>query len=160
MYKKIMVPLDGSKLAECVLPHVESFITDCQVDTIVLARVVAPVPMTFRAPEASQANFLEIEKNRKKIEEEKKSFAAEYLNEVVNRIKADGVKFKTEVLFGSAADQLIDYAEAGEIDLVLIATHGRSGVSRWMRGSIADLILRASKVPVLMVQAPGTLGES
>ena len=47
-----------------------------------------------------------------------------------------------------------------DIDLILIATHGRSGVSRWVRGSIADRILRASSVPVLMVRAPGTMGES
>ena len=60
---------------------------------------------------------------------------------------------------GSVADKLIDYAEANEVDMILMATHGRSGVSRWVRGSIADRILRASRVPVLMVRAPGTMGE-
>ena len=60
---------------------------------------------------------------------------------------------------GSVADKLIDYAEAHEVDMILMATHGRSGVSRWVRGSIADRILRASRVPVLMVRAPGTMGE-
>jgi nucleotide-binding universal stress UspA family protein len=160
MYQKIMVPLDGSELAECVLPHVEAFIRGCQVNTIVFVRVIRPAPMVFSAPEASEANFREIEKNTKRVEEERKSSATKYLKEVANRIKADGVKFQMEVLVGNAADQLIDYTEANNIDLILIATHGRSGVSRWVRGSIADRVLRSSKVPVLMVRAPGTMRES
>jgi len=61
---------------------------------------------------------------------------------------------------GSVADSLVDFAEAGGIDLIVIATHGRSGVSRWVRGSVADRVLRASRVPVLMVRAPGELSES
>ena len=79
---------------------------------------------------------------------------------MVNRLgKHDEVKFQTEVIAGNVADSLIDYAEDNDIDLILIATHGRSGVSRWVRGSIADRILRASRIPVLMVRAPGTMGE-
>ena len=48
MYQKIMVPLDGSEVAECVLPHVEAFITGCQVNTVVFVRVVEPAPTGFR----------------------------------------------------------------------------------------------------------------
>ncbi len=63
------------------------------------------------------------------------------------------------VIVGEVADSLIDYSEANDIDLILIATHGRSEVSRWVRGSIADRILRASQIPVVMVRAPGTLND-
>ena len=159
MYKKIMVPLDGSELAECVLPHVESFITGCQVSTIVFIRVIEPAPIAYRAPATGETDFRKIQENTKRIEEERKSSAEKYLKEMVNRLKQNGVEFQTKVLAGKAADSLIDYSEANDIDLILMATHGRSGVGRWIRGSMADRILRASRAPVLMVRAPGTMSE-
>jgi len=156
MYKKIMVPLDGSELAECVLPHVEGFIGGCQVGSIVFVRVVEPAPTKFDDTAAISSSGREklIEATRR-IEEKRKSAAARYLKGVVDRLKPEGVQLKTEVLIGRVADSLADYTEAGEIDLILIATHGRSGLSRWVRGSIADRILRFSRVPVLMVRAQG-----
>jgi nucleotide-binding universal stress UspA family protein len=63
-----------------------------------------------------------------------------------------------EVLTGRVADSLSDFIEANDFDLILMATHGRSGVKRWVMGSIADKILRFSNVPVLMVRAPGSKG--
>ena len=71
--------------------------------------------------------------------------------------KEKGVAAESEVLFGEhVVDRLIEYVEKNEVDLVVIATHGRSGVSRWFVGSVADRILRAAPVPVLMVRAPGS----
>ena len=101
-----------------------------------------------------------MQENTKRIEEERKSAAAEYLKEVVGRLKQNGVKYRVEAFVGKVADGLVDYAEDNDIDLILIATHGRSGVSRWVRGSIADRILRAAGAPVLMVRAPGTTNKS
>ena len=106
---------------------------------------------------AGQEVFEKMQENTKRIEEERKSAAAEYLKEVVSRLKQNGVKYRVEVLVGNVADRLVDYAEDNDINLILIATHGRSGVSRWVRGSIADRILRAAGVPVLMLRAPGTM---
>ena len=161
MYKKIMVPLDGSELAECVLPHVKSFIAGCQVGTIILTRVIEAAPLSYRSAYVnSELDLTKIEERTKKIEEERKSSAEEYLEEMANRIGQEGLVLQTEVIVGKVADSLVDFAETNDIDLILIATHGRSGVSRWVRGSIADRILRASSVPVLMVRAPGTMGES
>ena len=65
----------------------------------------------------------------------------------------------TSVLVGPVADKLVDYVDANEIDLVLIATHGRSGISRWVRGSIADRVLRSARAPVLMVRAAGSMSD-
>jgi len=79
------------------------------------------------------------------------------LKRVKNRVKQGGIKYKTDVLIGKVADSLVDYVDANKIDLVLIATHGRSGVSRWVRGSIADRVLRSSRAPVLMVRAGGKM---
>ncbi|MEW6672181.1 MAG: universal stress protein [Thermodesulfobacteriota bacterium] len=161
MYQKIMVPLDGSELAECVLPHVETFISGCQVSSLVFVRVIESTPVTYRGTYVTSKEDLEkIEINTKKIEEHRKSNAVEYLERVVSQLKREGVKCQTEVLSGKVAESLVDYVEANGVDLIIIATHGRSGVSRWVRGSIADRILRASRVPVLMVRAPGTPSES
>jgi len=160
MFKKIMVPLDGSELAECVLPHVQAFISGCQINTIVLVRVVEMAATSYKGAYVTSAEDLaKIDANTKRIEEERKNNAAEYLKGVVSRLKSDGVKYQTEVLSGRVAESLVDYSEANAVDLILIATHGRSGISRWVRGSIADRILRASCVPVLMVRAPGTMSE-
>ena len=162
MYSKIMVPLDGSQLAECVLPHVEVFIQGCQVRAVILVRVVEPAsPRFFGAPSAtSKVDYEQVLEYTKRIEDERKASAAEYLQVVAGQLKPDGVKIQKEVLVGSVADCLVDFAESRDVDLILIATHGRSGVSRWVRGSVADRILRASNVPVLMVSAPGIMNAS
>jgi len=159
MYKKVMVPLDGSKLAECVLPHVDAFITGCQVETIIFVRVIETTPTHFTSlsGNTSHETFDKIQENAKKIEAERKSSAAEYLREVAKKLKHSKVDLKTEVLVGRVADNLADYSETNGIDLILIATHGRSGISRWVRGSVADRVLRSACVPVLMVRADGTM---
>ena len=159
MYKKIMVPLDGSKLAECVLPHVDGFVTGCQVETIIFVRVIEPTPTRYSAvgSTVNPQNHETVLKNVERIEEESRSSAERYLKEVISRVKQDGIKYKVDVLVGKVADRLVDYVDANEIDLVLIATHGRSGISRWVRGSIADKVLRSSRAPVLMVRADGKM---
>jgi len=77
---------------------------------------------------------------------------------VATRIKHEGTTVRAEALVGRVTEILADYAEKNGIEIILIATHGRSGVTRWVRGSIADKILRSANVPVLMVRAPGTKG--
>ena len=155
MFKKIMVPLDGSELAECVIPYIEDFIDQGRVESIVFVRVVRPVisPVSF------EDSLTYIPEDWSKLESEKKSSAENYLKKVVSRLKQDGVKFQTEVLVGRIGDSLIDYIKANDLDLVVIATHGRSGLTQWVRGSVADKILSASHVPVLMIRPPGTIRE-
>lgn len=153
MYKKIMVPLDGSELAECVLPHVEGFVTDCQVGTIVFVRVVEPTNYTQTSIDMHSQDYAEIKRSMETLDEVSRTAANRYLKEVVDRLRQGEMEYKTTVLVGKAAEQLVDYADANEIDLILIATHGRSGIGRWVRGSIADRVLRAARAPVLMVRA-------
>ena len=152
MYKKIMVPLDGSEVAECVLPHVEGFIKGYHVTNVVLVRVVGP-PAAFHYGEVTISPEIYEE-----TESARKSAAKDYLDQIKNRLKHEGTELHLEVLVGRITESLIDYAENNDIDLILIATHGRSGVTRWVRGSVADKILRSANVPVLMVRAPGTKG--
>jgi nucleotide-binding universal stress UspA family protein len=148
MYQKILVPLDGSELAECVLPHVEALVRGCQVKNVVFARVVEPIylPTGDYVPDPEQI---------KKLESESKAAARDYLKKVTAKPDYAGTSLKTEVLYGKTAEVLADYASKNQIDLIIIATHGRSGVSRWVWGSVADRILRSSCTPVFMVRAPG-----
>ncbi len=148
MYQKILVPLDGSELAECVLPHVESIAKGCGVREVILVRVAEP----FNLP--SGYAYLSPEQI-KEIDTENEVIAKDYLNQMVSQVKLDGVKVQTQVIIGKAADSLADYATKNGFDLIVIATHGRSGISRWAWGSVADRVLRSACVPVLMIRAPG-----
>ncbi len=146
MYEKIIVPLDGSELAECVLPHVEAIAKGCGVKNIVFVRVVEP----FRTTTGGEVVFSE--EYIKKYEADSKKAAKNYLDNLVSKLDYTA---KAEVLFGRPADMLADYAKKNNPDLIIIATHGRSGVSRWVWGSVADRMLRSACVPVLMIRAPG-----
>lgn len=154
MYKKILVPVDGSELAECVLPHVETVARGCGVESITFVRVAEPARLPVSGDEYGfySANLWQ------EMESASKVAARSYLDQLVSRVKYDGIAVQAEVLTGGqAADMVAAYATKNEFDLIIIATHGRSGVSRWVWGSVADRILRSACVPVLMVRAPGCL---
>ena len=157
MYKKIMVPLDGSPLAECVLPHVESIVKGCNAAEVVFVRVIEPIHLP--AGGGSDSGYIfskeEAARIRKETESQNKSLAKKYLDGLIRQKKYPGVKMTVEVLEGNPAHTLAEYAEKNQFDLLVIATHGRSGVSRWVWGSVADRILRSACVPILMVRAPG-----
>ncbi|OGP56337.1 MAG: hypothetical protein A2Y65_10400 [Deltaproteobacteria bacterium RBG_13_52_11] len=159
MYKKIMVPLDGSELAECVLPHVESIAKGCGVPKVIFVRVVEPSFLPIAANVAGGATLTEEEAAamRKRQDEHNKAEAKKYLGDIIKRSKDSGVTLKAEVIMGKPADSIAEYAEKNGVDLIMIATHGRSGVSRWVFGSVADRVMRSACVPVLMVRAPGCI---
>ena len=148
MYKKILVPLDGSDLAECVLPHVESIARGCAVESVVFMRVLD----TYIH---SDVQAYIGESQRQKIKEANENVAREYLDEVVGRVDLGGVEIQKQLITGRAEESIAEYATKNGVDLIIIATHGRSGVSRWVWGSVADRVLHSACVPVLMVRAPG-----
>jgi nucleotide-binding universal stress UspA family protein len=153
MYKRILVTLDGSELSECVLPHLEIFrkgFPDCEV---VLLRVVEPVYDMVAAH--TDAISPEQWKTR---ETDMKTASENYLNQVQARLEQGRTPVRAEVITGRVEDRIAEYAEEKNIDVIIMATHGRSGVSRWVRGSVADKVLRSARIPVLVVRAPGTKG--
>lgn len=157
MYKKIMVPLDGSELAECILPHVNEFAADSKAESIYLVTVVEPVPVHYEEAVSytDQAALTEVREKAEQIEKENRVAAEKYLDGVKNRFKQNTAKIKGEVLLGQIADKLVDFVDKYDIDLIIIATHGRSGISRWVRGSVADKILHSACAPILMVRSVG-----
>lgn len=148
MYKKILVPLDGSKMAEIVLPHVETVAKSCELPVIELVRVIQEAQPTVGDYVLKPAQVSEINVENRKA-------AEQYLGEIAKTLNITGVQVHTKVLMGKEAETIADHAKKEGYDLIVIATHGRSGVSRWVWGSVADKILRSACVPVLMVRAPG-----
>jgi nucleotide-binding universal stress UspA family protein len=150
MYGKILVPVDGSELAECVLPHVESIARGCNTQSVVFIRVVEPfrLPGEYYGPGLSPEDIT-------RIDTDNKASAEDYLAQLVASAKYDGVTVQSEVIIGKPADSIAEYAVKNNFDLITIATHGRSGISRWAWGSVADRVFRSACVPVLMIRAPG-----
>ena len=152
MYQKIMVPLDGSKLAECVFAHLDALARGCQVKAITFVQVVEP----YQGPSyASESTIKAIGDEIEEINKANKLASETYLKNLIAKFKYENVNVRCEMLTGHPAEMLADYATKNQPDLILIATHGRSGPSRWVWGSVADRLLRAACVPVLMVRAPG-----
>jgi nucleotide-binding universal stress UspA family protein len=147
VYKKILVPLDGSALAECVLPHVEAIARGCTAGSVVFARALDYMRTNIDA-------YLTKEQ-KKEIEARAEASVREYLDQVVSRVKLGGFEVQKQIITGKVAESITEYATKNGVDLIIIATHGRSGVSRWVWGSVADRLLRSACVPVLMVRAPG-----
>jgi nucleotide-binding universal stress UspA family protein len=153
MYSKIMVPLDGSELAECVLPHVAAIATGCKIATVVFVRVIDPATVSASLP--AQGELGSQEKSRRQTEAQRKENAEAYLKKIIKSIDLENAALRYEVLEGRVAENLADWAEKNEVDLIVIASHGRSGIGRWVMGSVADRIMRTVCIPVLMIRAPG-----
>ena len=151
MYKKILVPLDGSKLAECVLPHVEAIAKGTNVEEVILVsateRVLGYRPITdYAEPMKDELVPEAVGKMEKQ--------AQKYLDRIAKGLEAKGIKVETLVLLGNPAEEITINAKHYGADLIIMASHGRSGISKWTHGSVADKVFRASGIPVLMVRAP------
>lgn len=142
MYKKILVPLDGSALAERILPHVQAIAKGTGAD-VYLFRAV---PRHFEiATEAAT--------EERKWYEAEQAAAAKYLEGVAKKLTDVGVTTKLEVFVGEPAVEILTAAEKEDVDLIAMMSHGSTGFNKFDRGSIAEKILRGSPRPVLMVRA-------
>jgi len=143
MYRKMLVPLDTSDFAECVLEHVKEIATAREIPDVVLLNAIEPVnsqTMAYMGPE-----------RLKESEERAIAGALMYLEKVKDSLGLQKSKVSTVAVRGIAADVVLDYAADNGVDLIILSSHGRSGVSRVLMGSTADKILRRSMVPVFMV---------
>lgn len=143
MYKKILVPLDGSELAEQVLPHV-SQLAGCTGAEIVLLRVPSEPLYDYLVPDPDVA--VEI---RRDIE-----LAAQvYLDEISAELRSMALHVTALVVWGAPIqDTIIQVARELNADLIAMSTHGRSGLARMVIGSVADDVVRHAPAPVLLVR--------
>ena len=152
MYEKILVPLDGSDLAESVLPHVEAIARGCNVVEILLLRVCDAPSIIADYPEVDNKSW---EKHVERMTTNAQQQCNIYLGDVEKQLRDRGFSVRTESRLGKPAEVIVDFANKNKVDLIIMASHGRSGVSRWAYGSEADKVLRSSCVPVLLVKVPG-----
>lgn len=145
MYRKILVPLDGSKLAECALDHVKKLAKEGTVGEVTLLNVVnLHIPGRGEYP-----GFADMQTIREYIFAEAKS----YLKGVESRLKAEGIKVKPVSLESSRpADVISEYAQENGMELIIIATHGYTGLRKLMLGSVALGVLHDSRIPVLLIR--------
>jgi len=136
MYRKILVPLDGSAFAEFALPPAMTLARALPAE-LDLVTVQDPVP-TFA--------FGEWDTNPEE-------WRQDYLHEVVQRVSgASGIEPETRIRVGAVEQELVDDVSESDVDLVILATHGRGPVSRFWLGSVADAMVRHSPMPVLLVR--------
>lgn len=145
---RIVVPLDGSALAEKVLPHARALADRMGLEVMLLrAYVVA----THAYIVGAEGYVPDLETLPVDIEREQ---AKRYLEDKVEQLRWQGMKNVSYVLLeGSAASEIIDLAKGIPNNLVAMCTHGRSGVGRWVMGSVTDRVVRHSGDPVLVIRA-------
>ncbi len=138
MYERILTPLDGSQLAELTLPSVE----------LMAARL------------GSEITVLHVDKT---AEDSSRNIHQSYLDKTIEGIKSGiqkyrkgqetgEIKVQAVNVVGDPAEVIVDYADKNDIRLIIMATHGRSGLTRWMLGSVAERVVRATHKPVLLVR--------
>jgi nucleotide-binding universal stress UspA family protein len=151
MYKKILVPLDGSELAECALNHVKKLFQDGPVGEVVLLNaVVAEIPWReLNTQEDGHAVIFDYNAYKETFIDTSRK----YLAKAQSRLASEGIKVKTETIESNGPSHTItDYAQKNGVDLIVIATHGYTGMKKMMLGSIALKVLHESNVPVLLVR--------
>jgi nucleotide-binding universal stress UspA family protein len=146
MYKKVLVPLDGSDLAECMLTHVTSLVKDGSVGEVTLLNIVTVDIPWGGGEDIKHFDF-------KALREQVFTSSKKYLAKAQALLSSEKVKVKTEsVEANRPADAITDYAQKNGMELIIMATHGRTGFKKLMLGSVASGVLNQSAVPVLLIR--------
>ena len=145
MYKKILVPLDGSGRAEKILPHVKNLakINDAEV---IFLQVIRPVIISdgYKGILIEESQ----EESKRKVED-----ALEYLSGIEGQFRESGIKTDKQSLIGAIVNSIIEISQMEDIDLIAMASHGRSGLSRVFYGSVASGVLNAIDRPLLLIRS-------
>lgn len=147
MYEQILVPLDGSKRAETILPHVEEMAGYFHSDVLLL-RVVEPEVIYASSHGMVRDAKLEQEALDAHVRE-----ARDYLSGVESRFEEQDLSIRSMVEIGAVVQTIIDQAEVEQIDLIAMASHGRTGLSHVFYGSVAAGVLHRVDRPLLLVRA-------
>ena len=149
MIRRILVTLDGSQLAEDVLPHVEDLARRLAAE-VYLLQVISLSSAVMAADSGIGAGA-----NAELVSELLKSetqVAESYLSALASEWRTRGLSVKWEVIRGEPASGIVDFAQSHDIDLIAMSTHGRSGLSRLISGSVAEQVIREAGRPVLVIR--------
>lgn len=141
MYEKVLVPLDGSELAECALPEVIKLARGGIVGEVILLNVVD-------IPSLWVAEGLDVMKLKNALLVK----SQDYLSDVQSRLSREGLNVRDVVMEGKTAQTIIDYSRENAVNLLVLATHGYTGMKQLMFGSVALRVLHDARVPVLLIR--------
>lgn len=145
MYSRVLVPLDGSELAEGVLPYVAALVQGRGSRVYLLS-----VAQTARGALWPFVDVPHGQEERRRVEQELDG----YLQATAERLEQVAADVQVGVRFGRPADEILAFADDVDADIIAASTHGRSGISEWVFGSVTDRVLRGATCPVLLVR-PG-----
>lgn len=141
MYKKILVPLDGSPLAEAVLPHAQALAKSEGAEIVLLS---VPVTPSYDYLERTPGLASQI------IESAERETEA-YLKAEVEKLTGEGMKVSGVMREGPIPEMILMVAEEVHADMIAMSTHGRSGIQRWLMGSVADRVVHHAHIPVMLI---------
>jgi nucleotide-binding universal stress UspA family protein len=157
VFENILVPLDGSKTAECVIPYVISLVKQFKTLKVTLMRVCQPASILADYPEDMPDPW---EEHVKAINTFASRQCGNYLDSVSRQLRETGINnVETIGKLGDPAGEITNYAAENHFDLIIIATNGRSGPGKWAFGSVAEKVLRSSRVPVLSIKSTGCISK-
>jgi len=187
MYKKVIVPLDGSDLADTALPHLQQIATSGIIKDIVLVSVTEPIKGTiskkivppalthrniFDTPDTGitllgnategllwagdPANLKDLPASMGKMA----ATAFKYLKNKADELEEKGIKANVAVLIGNPAEEILRFVKNEKADLIIMASRGKSGFSRWDMGNIAEKVMRAAEIPVLLIKPKAGFKET
>ncbi|MBZ0276472.1 MAG: universal stress protein [Anaerolineae bacterium] len=144
MLNHVIVPLDGSELAEEAITHAKNIVAPQGKITLLSAVDIPEVPIYGYYPPAAIPDYESAEENLLPR-------AQSYLDELGKHVKEDGFTVGTEAHVGEPAQVIIEAAERLKVDAIVMSTHGRSGLSRWLFGSVTSKVLSAKPCPVYVI---------
>jgi nucleotide-binding universal stress UspA family protein len=146
MTTNILVPLDGSRLAEQALPTAATLAQELEAGLVLLHAISFPPDIKDILAHANLETDVSVEQLEAKAED--------YLRQAAEQLTKKGLRVQRTVRHAEAAEAIIDYAHGADVGQIVMATHGYSGISRWAYGSVTERVLHLSRVPLLLVRAP------
>ena len=182
-YNKIIVPLDGSKLAESVLPHAEKIAKGCTIPKIILVTITEPIrvktprgqrieqlPARYQAPiiyygsvQGGGIGGLVVPGSISDLPVTIGKMAKtgyNYLSRIAEKLQNGGIQVSVALLIGDLAEEITRFAEEEEADLIIMASRGRTSLRRWDVGNAAAKVFRSTNIPILMVKPPAGFKET
>jgi nucleotide-binding universal stress UspA family protein len=149
MFEKILVCLDGSKLAEQILPYAVEQAKSFNSSIVLLQAYMVPsTELAAATPGGSVVTPQLLQQEDQRLKNE----AAAYLEEIAEQLREEELDVACVVLNGVAGDVIVSYAQNEPVDLIALSTHGRSGLGRIVFGSVADHVLKESGLPILVIK--------
>lgn len=155
MFQKILVPLDGSELAECALDHAKDFIQKgFEGEVVLLNVVVVDIPWrTLNEGEEGHSITFDVNSIVKTSMDKSRKYLAKVKYRFASAFPSKDLKVKIEAIESNKPSLTItDYAQENGVDLIVMATHGYTGMKRMLLGSVASKVLQEANTPVLLIR--------